>query len=42
MFYPGEKEHSNLRLNFAMNPPEAIDEGIRRLGRAVQRYRSLQ
>jgi GntR family transcriptional regulator/MocR family aminotransferase len=42
MFYPGEKEHSYLRLNFAMNPPEAIDEGIHRLGRAVQRYRSLQ
>lgn len=29
-----------LRLNFACQPPDLIDEGIRRLGRAVLKYRS--
>ena len=42
MFYPGEKEHAYIRLNFAMNPPDRIHEGIRRLAGAVQRYRTLQ
>lgn len=42
MFYPGEKEHSFIRLNFAMNSPDRIHEGIRRLAGAVQRYKTLQ
>lgn len=29
-----------LRLNFAANPPEIIEEGIRRLGKAVRRLES--
>ena len=36
-FFPGERPQSYLRLNFAINPPEIIEEGIRRLGRAVTR-----
>jgi GntR family transcriptional regulator/MocR family aminotransferase len=35
---PGEGEHY-LRLNFATQTPEDIEEGIRRLGRALQRLR---
>jgi 2-aminoadipate transaminase len=34
-FFPGERPQSYLRLNFAINPPEIIEEGIRRLGRAI-------
>lgn len=40
LFFPAEKVHSYMRLNFAMNSPDLIQEGIRRLGKAVQRYRS--
>jgi 2-aminoadipate transaminase len=29
---------SSLRLNFAAHPPDQIDEGVRRLGRAVQEH----
>lgn len=28
-----------MRLNFTMQPPEEIDEGIRRLGKAIQRFK---
>ena len=37
-FFPQPTEGEDyLRLNFATQTPEAIDEGIRRLGRALQR-----
>ena len=32
--YPELSERPTMRLNFAMQPPEAIDEGIARLGQA--------
>ena len=35
-FFPNQEEgRSYLRLNFAVQPPERIDEGIRRLGKVV-------
>lgn len=37
LFYPGERAQPYLRLNFAVHPPARIEEGIRRLGRAMQR-----
>jgi GntR family transcriptional regulator/MocR family aminotransferase len=37
-FFPAERPQSYLRLNFVMNSTEVIEEGIRRLGRAVERY----
>ena len=37
MFSPGEGESSCLRLNFSIQRPEKIEEGIRRLGRAIER-----
>lgn len=37
-FYPpGQAEDAGLRLNFTAQPPEMIEEGMRRLGRAVRR-----
>jgi GntR family transcriptional regulator/MocR family aminotransferase len=36
-FYPGERSQPYMRLNFAAHPPETIEEGVRRLGRAAQR-----
>jgi len=36
LFFPGERDQPYLRLNFARHPPEVIEEGIRRLGRAVE------
>ncbi len=37
-FYPpGMAEDNCLRLNFITQPPDVIDEGIRRLGRAIRR-----
>lgn len=38
---PVEGEHS-MRLNFAAHPPEEIEEGIRRLGRAVGRMEARE
>jgi GntR family transcriptional regulator/MocR family aminotransferase len=35
--FPGERGQSYLRLNFSINPPEVIEEGIQRLGRAIER-----
>lgn len=35
--FPGEREESHLRLNFAVQPPERIEEGVKRLGRALER-----
>ncbi|NIM93359.1 MAG: aminotransferase class I/II-fold pyridoxal phosphate-dependent enzyme [Anaerolineales bacterium] len=37
-FYPGGRVKRNLRLNFAMHPPERIVEGVKRLARAIERY----
>jgi GntR family transcriptional regulator/MocR family aminotransferase len=36
-FFPGKRPQSHLRLNFAINPPEAIEEGVGRLGQALER-----
>jgi 2-aminoadipate transaminase len=42
-FVPGQSFHADrggkntLRLNFSMMPPERIEEGIKRLGRAIER-----
>jgi GntR family transcriptional regulator/MocR family aminotransferase len=41
-FFPGQKVKQFMRLNVAMHPPEVIEEGIRRLGRAIHRYTSLK
>jgi GntR family transcriptional regulator/MocR family aminotransferase len=41
-FFPGRRVKSFLRLNFVMNSSEGIQEGIRRLGRAVERYMDLK
>jgi GntR family transcriptional regulator/MocR family aminotransferase len=35
--FPGERGQSYLRLNLSMHPPEVIEEGIQRLGRAIER-----
>jgi GntR family transcriptional regulator/MocR family aminotransferase len=37
LFFPAERTQFYLRLNFAMHPPDVIGEGIRRLGRALER-----
>ena len=40
-FVPGDDFHidgqgrNTLRLNFSFNPPERIEEGVRRLGEAI-------
>jgi DNA-binding transcriptional MocR family regulator len=36
-FFHGERPQPYLRLNFVMNSEEVIEEGIRRLGRVVER-----
>jgi 2-aminoadipate transaminase len=42
-FVPGQSFHADhggqntMRLNFSMMPPERIDEGVKRLGRAIER-----
>jgi GntR family transcriptional regulator/MocR family aminotransferase len=42
LFFPGKKDSSSLRLNFSIQPPEIIEEGIRRLGRAIERNTELK
>jgi GntR family transcriptional regulator/MocR family aminotransferase len=37
LFFPAERTQPYVRLNFTTHPPERIEEGIRRLGRAVER-----
>ena len=37
-YFSNQKRDNYLRLNFAMNPPEEIEEGLRRLGKAIQHY----
>jgi GntR family transcriptional regulator/MocR family aminotransferase len=42
-FFPhGPDGDSYLRLNFAMQPPEAIDEGMMRLGKAIRTLENLK
>ncbi len=36
VFFPHDAGHSSLRLNFAAHPTDVIEEGLRRLGRAVR------
>ena len=38
IFYPCERVQPFLRLNFAVHPPEIIEKGVQRLGRAIERY----
>jgi 2-aminoadipate transaminase len=40
LFYADEQKSRHLRLNFSELPESRIDEGIRRLARAVQRCRA--
>jgi GntR family transcriptional regulator/MocR family aminotransferase len=42
LFFPAERTQPYLRLNFAMHPPDIIEEGIQRLGRAVERLMAHQ
>jgi DNA-binding transcriptional MocR family regulator len=42
VFFPCARVQSYLRLNFAMHPPDVIEEGIRRLGKAIDRYLPLK
>jgi GntR family transcriptional regulator/MocR family aminotransferase len=35
LFFPGGRPQPYIRLNFAEHPPETIEEGVRRLGKAV-------
>jgi GntR family transcriptional regulator/MocR family aminotransferase len=37
-FFPNRDTHSFLRLNFARNPPYVIEEGIKRLGKALKEF----
>jgi GntR family transcriptional regulator/MocR family aminotransferase len=41
VFYPGERCQACMRLNFAVHSPDVIEEGIRRLGRAIERGLAL-
>ncbi len=41
-FFPCARTQSCLRLNFAMNPPEIIEEGVRRLGLAMKEFLAQQ
>jgi DNA-binding transcriptional MocR family regulator len=36
IFYHDQEDSSAMRLNFTLNPPEAIEEGIKRLSRTVE------
>jgi 2-aminoadipate transaminase len=37
-FYADESGHNTMRLNFSNAAPELIREGIRRLGRTIERH----
>lgn len=39
VFFPQNPTSSSLRLNFAAHPVERIEEGVRRLGRAIEEER---
>lgn len=36
--YPDHKSYRYMRLNFTMHPPQEIEEGIRRLAKAIRLY----
>ena len=40
VFDPEGSLRSAMRVNFTRNPPEILTEGVRRLRRAVERYRA--
>jgi GntR family transcriptional regulator/MocR family aminotransferase len=42
LFFPAERPQPYLRLNFVQHPPDVIEEGIQRLGRAVERFLALR
>jgi GntR family transcriptional regulator/MocR family aminotransferase len=42
LFFPAERAQPYLRLNFTEHPADVIGEGMRRLGRAVERLLTLQ
>lgn len=41
-FFPGRKHQSYLRLNYAINEPDAIREGIHRLSIAFKQFKSVK
>jgi DNA-binding transcriptional MocR family regulator len=41
-FYAADPDRSTIRLNFSNAAPEQIDEGIRRLGRVLDRLMSAR
>jgi len=41
-FHPDRSGHNTMRLNFSNVPPDRIEEGIARLGRAIKRRLELQ
>jgi 2-aminoadipate transaminase len=41
-FHPDRSGHNTMRLNFSNVPPERIEEGIARLGRAIKRQLELE
>lgn len=36
VFDPAHRDHGGMRLNFTLNPPEKLEEGIRRLARTTR------
>jgi 2-aminoadipate transaminase len=42
VFDPRGLVSSSLRLNFTANPPDILQEGVRRLSRAAREFASLQ
>ena len=40
VFDPDGALTNAMRLNFTRNPPDTLEEGVRRLRRAVERYLS--
>ena len=40
-FFADGSGHNTIRLNFSMNPPERIEQGVARLGRLVERHAAV-
>lgn len=38
-FFAHDPDRTTMRLSYVTNPPEVIDEGVERLGRALRRWR---
>ena len=38
-FFAHDPDRTTMRLSYVTNPPEIIDEGVERLGRALRRWR---